>query len=91
MEQLQCLDVGEGINPHFSPDGASIYLIRGAPRSATYSLLTIDLKTRRETPLGEIGPFRSIDRHFDVSSRGVVAWAPILEGPPELWAARIGR
>jgi hypothetical protein len=56
-----------------------------------YELMSVALDTKREETYGQIGPFRYIDRHFDVSSRGALAWSVMREERPEIWAARLGR
>jgi Tol biopolymer transport system component len=87
----RCDDVAQGIHARFGPGGSTIWFLKPVPGAATYQLWSIDLATRREQPFGEIGPFRLIDRHFDISARGALVWAPMIEGRPELWATRVGK
>jgi hypothetical protein len=54
-------------------------------------LWSLDLKTRTEKKVASIGPFRSIDIHFDLSRSGQIITAPFREGRSELWLADIKR
>ena len=83
------MEVTRGRNPRFGPNGATIWFLRLVPRSPLCELWSIDLATRREQSHGQIGPFRNIDRHFDLSKRGALTWVSMREGLPELWAARL--
>ena len=89
VDENRCEEVTHGRNPHFGPNGATIWFLRLVPRSAMCELWSIDLATRREQSHGQIGPFRNLDRHFDLSKRGALTWVYMREGLPELWAARL--
>ena len=36
-----------------------------------------------------LGVFRSIDRFFDVSSKGVAVWTPFIAGQQQMWTATL--
>jgi TolB protein len=91
VDDNTCTDVAPGANARFGPDGSTVWFLRLVPGSFECELWEFDVRTKRERSHGRIGPFRTIDRHFDVSSRGALAWAPMAEGLPELWVARLGR
>jgi Tol biopolymer transport system component len=91
VDENKCVEVTRGIHARFGPGGSTIWFLRLVPRSAMCTLWSIDLATGKEQSHGEIGPFRGIDRHFDLSMQGALAWAPMREGLPELWAAGLGR
>jgi serine/threonine protein kinase len=86
-----CEDITNGVHARYSPDGSLLYFVRPVPSSVMYELMSVALDTKREETYGQIGPFRYIDRHFDVSSRGALAWSVMREERPEIWAARLGR
>ncbi|HUF46321.1 MAG TPA: LpqB family beta-propeller domain-containing protein [Vicinamibacterales bacterium] len=86
-----CEDVTAGIHARYGPGGSTLYFMRPLPNTTAHELWAIDIDTRVESRLGQVGPFRYIDRHVDVSSRGAIAWASMHAGRPELWAARLGR
>jgi Tol biopolymer transport system component/tRNA A-37 threonylcarbamoyl transferase component Bud32 len=91
VDENTCAEVAPGVSPRFGPGGSAIWFLRLVPGSLECELFELDLTTKRERSHGRIGPFRSIDRHFDVSSRGALTWAPMAEGLPELWVAKLGR
>jgi Tol biopolymer transport system component len=89
VDENKCTDVAPGIHARFGPNGATIWFLRLIPRSLMCELWSVDVASGREQPRGQLGPFRGIDRHFDLSMKGALAWAPMTEGLPELWAARL--
>ena len=89
VDENRCVQVTRGRSPRFGPTGTTIWFLRLAPRSAMCELWSIDLTSGREVSHGQIGPFRNIDRHFDISKRGALTWVFMREGLPELWAARL--
>ncbi len=89
VDENRCVDVTRGLHARFDSTGTTIWFLRLLPGSPMSELWSIDLATKRVESHGQMGPFRGIDRHFDLSSRGALAWAPMREGLPELWAARL--
>lgn len=73
----------------WSGDDSRVYFLRGATRTATQELWSVGVVSRDERKHAEIGPFRGIDRYFDVSPAGEIVWAPFTAGRSELWAAMI--
>lgn len=71
----------------WSGDGSRIYFMRGASPVAPQELWSVALDGRGRSKHREIGPFRGIDRFFDVSIDGDITWAPFVEGRRELWSA----
>jgi len=52
-------------------------------------LWTITVDGRDEQRIGDLGTFRALDMFFDVSRTGLVAWAPIKAGQPQVWTAAL--
>lgn len=73
----------------WSGDDTQIYFLRNADRAAPQQLWSVEIETGVEHAHGEIGPFRGIDRFFDVSPSGEIVWAPYASGRSELWTATI--
>lgn len=85
-----CRDVtARGASPKFSPQGDRIYFLRPALNGGVQQLWTIAVDGTDERLVADLGAFRPIDVFFDVSRAGLIAWAPLKAGQPELWTATI--
>ena len=73
----------------WSGDDSYVYFLRGADRTSLQQVWSVNVKNGDERRHGEIGPFRGIDRFFDVSPSGEIVWAPYRSGRSELWTAAI--
>ena len=71
----------------WSQDGSRIYFLRPSLGAGEQELASIAVDGADERTERRIGPFRAVDRHFDMSSVGELVWAPFLEGRRELWFA----
>jgi Tol biopolymer transport system component/tRNA A-37 threonylcarbamoyl transferase component Bud32 len=76
-------------NVAWSGDDSRIYFLRGQDRGSPQQVWSIGVDTGDERRHGEIGPFRGIDRFFDLSPSGEIVWAPFSAGRSEMWAATI--
>jgi len=87
-----CTPLTKGMHPVWDASGSRIYFIRPADSpTQPQDLWSLDLKTRTEKKVASIGPFRSIDIHFDLSRSGQIITAPFREGRAELWLAELKR
>ena len=75
--------------PKWSPDGRQLYFARPAAGGTTQELWTIATDGTGERRVTDLGAFRPIDVFFDVSREGLLAWAPLRAGDPQLWTAHI--
>ncbi len=76
-------------NVAWSGDDSRIYFLRGQDRGSPQQVWSYGVDTGDERRHGEIGPFRGIDRFFDLSPSGEIVWAPFSAGRSEMWAATI--
>jgi serine/threonine protein kinase/Tol biopolymer transport system component len=85
-----CLALGQGYAPVWSGEGRRVYVMR-APRGwdrgiEVWSVARDGQDQRFEASLGV---FRALDRHFDVSKAGLLAWAPWRPAEHEVWTAAV--
>ena len=69
--------------------GDRLYFVRPAATGRSQQLWSIAADGTDETPMGDLGRFRPIDLFIDVSTTGLLTWAPIQAGQPQLWTATI--
>ena len=84
-----CKVLTKGNRPKWSADNSKIYFFRGTSRPDWFELWSADSSGFREQKIASLGPFSAAEVHFDISSRGQVAWIPFSEGRQELWLAQI--
>jgi Tol biopolymer transport system component len=84
-----CKVLTNGNRPKWSVDNSKIYFFRTTNRPDWFELWSADSEGSRERRIAAVGPFSAAEAHFDVSSRGQVAWVPISEGRQELWLSEI--
>jgi Tol biopolymer transport system component len=84
-----CHEITRGTTPKWSPQGDRLYFVRPAAAGGSQVLWTIAVDGTDERQIGELGSFRPIDVFFDLSRTGLVAWAPLRAGQPQLWTAAI--
>ena len=87
-----CRDVpgGTQLSPvAWGPGDTRLYFLRSASREGPQQLWSVRPDGTGEERVREIGPFRGIDRYFDVSPTGEIVWAPWQPGSSELWTATV--
>ena len=84
-----CRILTRGTSPKWSPQGDRLYFVRPAATGRSQQLWSIAADGTNETPMGDLGTFRPIDLFIDVSSTGLLTWAPMGAGQPQLWTASI--
>jgi len=85
-----CHAVTAGTQPVWSPDASRILVIRPAnDSSAPQELWSANTDGSDERLIANLGAFRSIDRSFDVSKKGVIVWTPFVAGQQQLWTASV--
>ena len=87
VERGVCRLVTQGTLPVWSGNAQRIYVMRGSvDATEVWSVDRDGGDSRLEAPLGS---FRSLDRYFDVSRDGLLAWAPWVPGEHEVWTATV--
>jgi hypothetical protein len=82
--------VATGAAPVWSGDGRRIFVLRPAnDSSAPQELWSADTDGSDERMVASLGVFRSIDRFFDLSKKGVLVWTPFVAGRYQLWTATV--
>jgi eukaryotic-like serine/threonine-protein kinase len=89
VADAECRAITRGTAPKWSPRGDRIYFLRSAATGGSQELWTIAVDGGDERRIGDLGSFRPIDVFIDVSSTGLVAWAPMRAGQPQVWAATV--
>ncbi len=84
-----CREVTDGFAAAWSGDGAHLYFLRAAPARGSFALCRIGVDGSAAREVASVGPFRSIDVHFDVSRRDEIVWTEFREGRHELWMGRL--
>ena len=84
-----CRAITRGTAPKWSPRGDRLYFLRPATAGGSQELWTIPVDGGDEQRIGDLGTFRALDMFFDVSRTGLVAWAPIKAGQPQVWTAAL--
>jgi Tol biopolymer transport system component len=84
-----CRTITRGTAPKWSPHDDRLYFVRPAPTAGVQELWTIAVDGTDERRIGALGAFRPIDVFFDVSSTGLITWAPLNAGQPQLWTATV--
>ena len=85
----ECRTITPGMAPKWSPQSDRLYFARPGRLGGTYELWTIAVDGTGEQRVASLGTLRAIDLFFDVSSTGLVTWAPLEAGQHQLWAATI--
>lgn len=73
----------------WSGDDSRVYFLRGAGRTSVQEVWSVGVEAGDERKHAEIGPFRGIDRFFDLSPLDEITWAPFNAGRSELWLASV--
>jgi Tol biopolymer transport system component len=84
-----CKVLTNGNRPKWSADNSKIYFFRATNRPNWFELWSADSNGSSERKITTLGPFTAAEVHFDVSSRGQIAWIPLSEGREEMWLADI--
>jgi Tol biopolymer transport system component len=88
IDDASCREVTRGLSPKWSPQGDRLYFLRPAA-GGSHALWSIAIDGTDERQIADLGFLRSIDVFFDVSSTGLITWAPIKAGQPQQWTATI--
>ena len=84
-----CKVLTNGNRPKWSADNSKIYFFRVTSKPDWFELWSANSDGSGQRKITSLGPFTAAEVHFDVSSRGQVAWIPFSEGRQELWLAEI--
>jgi Tol biopolymer transport system component len=84
-----CKALTKGNRPKWSGDGSQIYFFRATQNPDGFELWFANSDGLQEKKIAQLGPFSVAEVHFDISTRGQVAWMPFTEGRQELWLAEI--
>ena len=87
----ECTTFTSGSRARWSSDGSQVYFFRTAQTPGWFDLWSASRDGSREKRITPMGPFRSLEIHFDVSREGQIIWAPFQEGEQELWLADLTR
>jgi Tol biopolymer transport system component/DNA-binding winged helix-turn-helix (wHTH) protein len=88
VAEESCRPLTRGLVAKWSPDGSRIYFVRAAA-GGSHQLWTMTAEGADEQQVADLGSFRPIDVFIDVSRTGLVAWAPMIAGQPQLWTATV--
>jgi len=85
-----CAAVTAGTSPVWSGDGRRVFVMRPVnDSSAPQEVWSANVDGTDERLVASLGLFRSIDRFFDVSAKGVLVWTPFVAGRQQLWTADV--
>ena len=87
VESGACRFVTQGTAPVWSGDGQRIHVMRGPAEGV--EVWSVDRDGGSARLEASLGAFRAIDRYFDVSRDGMLAWAPWRPGKYEVWTATL--